>query len=71
MSVPFFSIVPVFCLVEVFAPGRSLVQRSPTDCDVLLCVIQIPERRPWPALGCWAQETKKATLPEYFPTVEI
>ena len=24
---------------EVFATGRSLVQRSPTDCSVLLCVI--------------------------------
>jgi hypothetical protein len=29
--------------VEVFATGRSLVQRSPTDCGVSLCVIQEPE----------------------------
>jgi hypothetical protein len=29
----------VRCLVEVSATGRSLVQRSPTDCVVSLCVI--------------------------------
>ena len=29
----------VCCQVEVSAMGRSLVQRSPTDCDVSLCVI--------------------------------
>jgi hypothetical protein len=26
------------CQVEVFATGRSLVQRSPTDCGVCVCV---------------------------------
>jgi hypothetical protein len=26
--------------VEVLATGRSRVQRSPTDCDVSLCVIK-------------------------------
>ena len=30
----------VCCQVEVSATGRSLVQRSPTDCDVSLCVIK-------------------------------
>jgi hypothetical protein len=30
----------VCCLVEVSATGRSLVQRSPTDCGVSLCVIK-------------------------------
>jgi hypothetical protein len=29
----------VFFHVEVSATGRSLVQRSPTDCDMSLCVI--------------------------------
>jgi len=29
----------VRCQVEVSATGRSLVQRSPTDCDASLCVI--------------------------------
>ena len=29
----------VCCQVEVSVTGRSLVQRSPTDCGVLLCVI--------------------------------
>ena len=32
----------VCCQVEVFATGRSLVQRSPTDCGVSLCVISEP-----------------------------
>ena len=32
-------LVRIVCLqVEVFAMGRSLVQRSSTDCGVLLCV---------------------------------
>jgi hypothetical protein len=30
----------VCCQVEVTAPGRSLVQRSPNDCDVYECGIQ-------------------------------
>jgi hypothetical protein len=30
----------VCCQVEVSATGRSLVQRSPTDCGVSLCVIK-------------------------------
>ena len=30
----------VCCQVEVSATGRSLVQRSPIDCGVSLCVIQ-------------------------------
>ena len=29
----------VCCLVEVSATSGSLVQKSPTDCDVSLCVI--------------------------------
>jgi hypothetical protein len=28
------------CQVEVFATGRSLVQRTPTDCGVCLSVIK-------------------------------
>jgi hypothetical protein len=28
------------CQVEVSATGRSIVQRSPTDCGVSLCVIK-------------------------------
>jgi hypothetical protein len=31
------------CQVEVSATGRSLVQRSPTDCGVSLCVISKPQ----------------------------
>jgi hypothetical protein len=46
----------VCCLVEVSVTGRSLAHRSPTDCDVSLCVIQKPKkmRRPWPTMGCYA-----------------
>jgi hypothetical protein len=29
----------VCCQIEVSAAGRSVVQRSPTDCGVSLCVI--------------------------------
>ena len=41
------------CQVKVSATGRSLVQRSPTDCGVSLCDQETSRiRRPWPALGC-------------------
>jgi hypothetical protein len=30
------------CQVEVSATGRSVVERSPTDCGVSLCVIWKP-----------------------------
>jgi len=35
----------VCCQGEVSAPGRSLVQRSPTDCGASLCVIYKPQER--------------------------
>ena len=39
-SYGFLSVVGVVCCqVEVWATSRSLVQRSPTDCDASLCVI--------------------------------
>jgi hypothetical protein len=34
----------VYCQVEVYATGRSLIQRRPTDCDVSLRVIYKPQR---------------------------
>ena len=50
----------VCCQGEVSATGRSLVQRSPTDRDVSLCVIYIPRARGGPGPR-WAvaPETKK------------
>ena len=33
----------VCCQVEVSATNRSLVQRSPTDCGVSLCVVWKPQ----------------------------
>jgi hypothetical protein len=64
MSVSLVSIV--YCQVEVSATDRSLVQRSPTDCGVSMCVISEPR-----ALGGsgprWAvaPETKKKILQQY------
>ena len=34
----------VYCQVEVSASNRSLVQRSPTECDASLCVIVKPQK---------------------------
>ena len=42
----------VCCLVEVPATGWSLVQRSPTDCDVSVCSREVSiMRRIWPTVG--------------------
>jgi hypothetical protein len=44
-----------FFQVEVSATSRLLVQRSPADCGVSLCVCDIETStmgRSWPALGC-------------------
>jgi hypothetical protein len=43
MDVCLFLVSVVCCQVEVSATGRSLVQRSTTDCGVPLCVIQNPK----------------------------
>jgi hypothetical protein len=52
-----FSLVSVVCCqVEVSTTGRSLVQRSPTDCGVSLCNLERSRmRQPWPALGCFVR----------------
>jgi hypothetical protein len=42
-----FSVSVVSCQVEVFALERSLVQRSPTECDRDASTMQ----RPWPNMG--------------------
>jgi hypothetical protein len=49
------------CQVEVSATGRSLVQRSPTDCGVCLSVITKPRERgwPWPETGRKQPPNKK------------
>jgi hypothetical protein len=51
------SVCCVCCQVEVSVSGRSLVQRSPTDCDVsIVCDLETYRmRRPWPAVGCCAR----------------
>ena len=50
----------VCCHLVVFATGRSLVQRSPSNCGVSLCGLESSRiRRPWPALGCCAREKNR------------
>jgi hypothetical protein len=47
----------VCCQVEVSAPGRSLIQKSPIEWDV--CEYDREAsimRRSWPTGGCWAME---------------
>jgi hypothetical protein len=48
--------VNVVCYqVEVSASGRSLVQRSPTECGVSECGRETSKmRRPWTTRGCCA-----------------
>jgi hypothetical protein len=42
----------VCCQVEVSVTGRSLVQRSPTECGVSECDREASTmRRPWPTMG--------------------
>jgi hypothetical protein len=42
-------VIVVCCQVEVSATGWSLVQRSPTECGVSVCVRDASiMRRPWP-----------------------
>jgi hypothetical protein len=52
------SIVSVVCCqVEVPSTGRSLIQRSPTECGVSVRDREASEmRRPWPTGGCRAME---------------
>jgi hypothetical protein len=54
--------IVVCCQVEVSAPGRSLVQRTPTKCGVSECDLEISKmRRPGPTRDCRAME-KNNTL---------
>jgi hypothetical protein len=47
----------VCCEVEVSVSGRSLVQRSPSDCGVSECTREASIiRRPWRTRGCCAME---------------
>ena len=49
----------VCCQVEVSATGRSLVQRSSTECGVSESDREASiTRRPWPTRGCCTMEKK-------------
>jgi hypothetical protein len=41
----------LYCQVEISEMGRSLVQRSPTDCGVCLSVIKRKETTSTPAVN--------------------
>ena len=45
----------VCCQIEVSASSRSLVQRSPTDCDVSGCDSVVLITRPIGAVAPWAE----------------
>jgi hypothetical protein len=49
--------IVVFCQVEVFSSGCSLVQRTPTECGVSERDLEASTtERPWSIRGCWAME---------------
>ena len=51
----------VCCQKEVSATGRSLVQRSPTECGVSVCDREASTmRKPLPITGCRAMGGKKS-----------
>jgi hypothetical protein len=53
-------VVVGFCQAEVSARGRSLVQRSPTECDVSVRDLETSTtRRPWPKNAIAPQGTKQ------------
>jgi hypothetical protein len=60
-----FVVSVVCCQVEVSATDWSLVQRSPTDCGVSLCVIKKPRktRRLKPAPGLWKIQPQWVVTP--------
>jgi hypothetical protein len=62
--------------VEIFESGRSLVQRSLTECGVSECDHEAPViRRPWPSRGCCAIGNKyvilKHTFSHYFTVMFV
>ena len=57
----------VCCEVEVSATGRSLVQRSRTECGVCECDHKAAVlRRFWPTRGCCAMGKKPSLFPYVF-----
>jgi hypothetical protein len=46
----------ICCQVEVSVTGRSLVQRSPTECGLSVCDRGTSVTRQWPISGCRAKE---------------
>jgi len=52
----------VYCQVEIFALGWSLVWRSPTNCGVCKFDHESPiMRNPWPTRGCYTMENKNVS----------
>ena len=53
-------------LSEVSASGRSLVQRSPTECGVSKCDREDSIMRPRPSRGCWNTKKKYIDRRDYY-----
>jgi hypothetical protein len=53
----------VWCQVEVSATGRSLIQRSPTECGASGFDREASIKRPWPNRSC--RTVKKVSLFDY------
>jgi hypothetical protein len=49
-------LIVVCCQVEVSVMGRSLIQRSPTECCLSVCDHGTSLKRHWPTRGCRAKE---------------
>ena len=58
-------VIVVFCKVEVSASGWSLVQRSPTECDVSECDEFSIMRRPWHTRAVAPWQKKKYFLQQW------
>jgi len=64
----------VCCQVEVSATGRSLVQRSPTECGVSKCDREAsPTRRSWPTgdVEPWEKKLNIQSVPRSKHSVSV
>jgi hypothetical protein len=52
----------VCCQVEVSATGRSLVQRSPAECGVCVCVIECDQVQRYPSTPRMGRKRRKKEI---------
>jgi hypothetical protein len=58
MGAAYFLIISQIITQKVSATGRSLVQRSPTECGVSVCDLETSTSWPKPEWGCCATRKK-------------